>query len=59
LFYLTTYIDDTLVSSNSLRTVEEVKAYLGKECEIPDLGEATQFLGNMTIRDTGKGTVKI
>jgi hypothetical protein len=59
LVYLTTYVDDMLLSSKSLTAVEDVKAYLGKEFKIHDLGEATHFLGNMITRDWEKGTIRV
>jgi hypothetical protein len=43
--YLLLYVDDILIASQDLKSVEEVKALLASKFAVKDLGEARHFLG--------------
>lgn len=47
---LIVYVDDIVVTKNDEKRIIALKAYLGKEIEINDLGELRYFLGNEVER---------
>ena len=42
---LLVYIDDTLIASNDVHAIEEVKMFLDQEFKLKDLGNLKYFLG--------------
>ncbi|KAG7532846.1 Zinc finger CCHC-type superfamily [Arabidopsis thaliana x Arabidopsis arenosa] len=57
--YLLLYVDDILIASKDKRSIEDLKALLGSEFEMKDLGEAKKILGMEIERDRSKGTLSI
>jgi hypothetical protein len=53
------YVDDMLVASKSLESVNHIKAVLGSVFDVRDLGEAAFFLGMEINHDRKAGTVKL
>ena len=53
------HVDDMLLAGNSLPFLEKIKADLGRQLEIVDLGEAKMFVGIEIQRDRHAGTLKI
>ncbi|KAG7592586.1 GAG-pre-integrase domain [Arabidopsis thaliana x Arabidopsis arenosa] len=57
--YLLLYVDDILIASKDKRSIEDLKALLGSEFEMKDLGEAKKIFGMEIERDRSKGTLSI
>ncbi|GKF96109.1 retrovirus-related pol polyprotein from transposon TNT 1-94 [Tanacetum coccineum] len=49
--YLLLYVDDMLISSQSLDEIEKLKIRLKSEFEMKDLGEAKMILGMEIVKD--------
>lgn len=57
--YLLAYVDDLLISSDSLAAVEELKEKLKQQFDARDLGEAEHYLGIKIQRNRGSRTVML
>ena len=57
--YLMVYVDDILIMSKSLDTVNAVKAALQGSFDAHDMGEAYHFLGMTIKRDRASNTIKL
>jgi Reverse transcriptase (RNA-dependent DNA polymerase) len=57
--YLMVYVDDILITSKNVTTVQAVKKELGDIFNVRDLGEAKFFLGMEIVRDQEQGIVKL
>lgn len=53
------YVDDFLLASNTMRTLELLKQLLAKEYDMKDLGEVKTIIGWQITRDPAMGTMKI
>jgi hypothetical protein len=53
------YVDDALIASPALKTVEKVKQVLGRVFKLRDLKEPRVFLSLSIQRDRGAGTLKV
>ena len=53
------YVDDFLLASNTMATLEALKELLAKEYEMKDLGEVKTIIGWQITRDTATGTMKL
>lgn len=53
------YVDDFLIASKKVDTVQSIKADLSKEYNVKDLGETKVIIGWQVTRDIEKGTLKI
>lgn len=49
--YLLSYVDDILIASSAITTIEKVKAFIKRTFPARDLGEATYYLGINLSRD--------
>ena len=52
--FLVLYVDDILLIGNNVEMLSSVKAWLFKQFEMKDLGEAAYILGIKVIRDHKK-----
>ena len=52
--FLVLYVDDILLIGNNVKMLSSIKAWLFKQFEIKDIGEATYILGIKVIRDRKK-----
>ena len=55
--YLLLYVDDMLISSRNQEEICRLKAQMGKEFEMKDLGEAKKILGMEIARDRQRDTL--
>ena len=53
--FLVLYVDDILLTSSNLKLLKETKAFLSKNFDMKDLGEASYVLGIEIIRDRAQG----
>lgn len=53
------YVDDILLASSSLKSLEAVKRSFSEEFEMTDVGELKQFLSITVERDTPNGIMRI
>ena len=54
MIFLVLYVDDILLIGKNIEMLSSVKAWLFKQFEMKDLGEATYILGIKVIRDRKK-----
>lgn len=55
--YLLLYVDDMLIASKKMSTIQRLKDELSTEFEMKDLGTARRILGMDIIRDKAQGTL--
>lgn len=53
------YVNDFLIASDKLATLQSIKAALSNEYNVKDLGETKTIIGWQVTRDIEKGTLKI
>lgn len=53
------YVDDFLLASNTMETLELLKQLLAKQYDMKDLGEVKTIIGWQITRDPAMGTMKI
>lgn len=56
---MTVYVDNFLLASNTMTTLEALKELLAKEYDVKDLGEVKTMIGWQITRDTAAHTMKI
>ena len=57
--YMLLYVDDILIASTDKAEVQKLKAVLGKEFDMKDLGDAKKILGTEITRDRVKGELSV
>ena len=57
--YLLLYVDDMLIASRSMTTVNKLKVALSSEFEMKDLGPAKKILGMEICRNRPKGSLQL
>jgi hypothetical protein len=57
--YLLVYVDDILIASKDMGSVEHAKKVMSSSFDVRDLGEARFFLGMEIVRDRAAGVIKL
>ena len=59
IFIISVYVDDLILASNSMKSMNEIKQQLSSTFEMSDLGELEYCLGVQVIRDRKAKTIKL